>query len=104
MRLRSESIGYTPGEGMMGCWLRKALVSADSWLAIVLATGRPGAAWPPAGGAAGLGSALGCVGCGFMNWARGSKPEFKSGVESRDEAEMRTGGGEASAGLGCCDI
>lgn len=51
----------------MGCWFRKGLVSVDSWVTIVLATGRPGAVWPLAEGTVGLGCALGCVGCRFMN-------------------------------------
>lgn len=95
----SDNNSYIPGEGMMECWFRKGFVSVDSWLAVVLATGRPGATWELAEGIVGLGSALGLVGCGFINWARGSKPEFKSCIESRDEAEMWTGGRETMAGL-----
>lgn len=85
----------------MGCWFRKGCVSVGIWLAIVFVLGRPDTTWALPAVMVGLGSVLGCVGCGFMNWARGSKPEFKSCVESRDEAETWTGGGATNGGLDC---
>lgn len=90
---------HIPGEGMMGCWFKKGCVSGGIWLVGVFALRRPDTTGALAVVIAGLGSVLGSVGWGFMNWARGSNPEFKSWDESRDGTETWTGGWGTNDGL-----
>lgn len=81
----------------MGCWFRKGCVSMGIWTAGGFVLRRPGTMVALAVVMDGWGSVLDCAKWGFMNWARGSNPEFKSWDESRDGTE--TGGGGTNWGL-----
>lgn len=92
-----DSKVYLPGEGMMGCWLRKGCVSVGIWPIGVFVLRRPDTM-----GAVvmlGLASVFDCVRWGFMNCTRGSNPEFKREDESRAGTETRTGGGGTNGSL-----